>query len=596
MSQVPDDLDYAALNRDLELGNEYPRDAADMRRVMELRREGATTFDPLAEKQVAGIACLSHKMLGKVRDKLQPFHFVDEAMRNVYLTGLEMLAEGLPEDPIVFLDRLKRHGGNEQLGMGFVAKLANDVQSVAHLDHYADIVIAKAQRRRLQQLGQDVLGSLADGAEPAAVDTMLANYLEYRENLPSSFNPFDTLSCDQLELTPDEEYLVSGCIVRNQANMIGGPPKAFKTTIAVDMALSMATAGYFLGYFKCPRAIPVLFMSAESGLSTLRKTAKSIAKAAGVDWPNIPNLRFSTMLPKFGIDAEIKRLDATFKANPFECLFIDPLYKCFGSTDSGNMFAAGELLMHFGRWCEANSVTLVLLHHLKKSVANPYEPADLQDFSWAGFAEHARSWILLSRREKYAPPSPHKLWLATGGSAGHGGLWGLDIDQGEFVPGELRDWNISLQPAAELQRETAEKKAAAKNEAKLTSAQAKAQANINTLLSTLKEFPQGETKNVIRTRSGLNTAAIDSAIYDALQAKQIESCDVFKSQKRTPLVGYRLASTEAHGPHGQKAHGLSPTACQSLSRTEGPMYIGPVSDCCDPAAEADHTDNDEAAA
>ena len=141
--------------------------------------------------------------------------------------------------------------------------------------------------------------------------------------------------------------------------------------------------------------------------------------------------------------------------------------------------------------------------------------------------------------------------MSVGGSAGHSGCWGLDIDQGEFAEGQPRDWNIKLTAAAELIEGEVKAKQEAKNQAKLTTAQAKAQANVKTLLDTLKGYPAGETKTVIRTRCGLNTDALNIAIADALEAKQIETCEVFKSGKKTPMAGYRVTKADPPGPPGQ---------------------------------------------
>lgn len=369
----------------------------------------------------------------------------------------------------------------------------------------------------------------------------------------AGLEPFETMSCSQLAGSPDEEFLCRGVIVARQPNMIGGPPKSFKTTIAEDLAISLATGGHFLGYFECPRPVSCLFMSAESGLSTLRKTAESVCRQAGITWPwqdehgewhgdelLQKNLRWSTFLPKFGVDEELKRLDATFAANPFEVLIVDPLYKAMPSADAGNVFAAGELFAHFGRWSDANGVTLILLHHLKKSVADPFQPAELQDFAWSGFAEHARSWLLLSRREKYVPPNPHKLWISTGGSAGHGGCWGIDIDQGEFVEGQPRQWNTTLTTAAELIQEEVKTKQEAKNEAKQAEAAAKLSVNVAALLKAAAKFPDGESKTALRSTAVLNSPNMDAALAAALDRKALEPCEVFKSGKKTPIQGYRL--------------------------------------------------------
>jgi hypothetical protein len=93
-------------------------------------------------------------------------------------------------------------------------------------------------------------------------------------------------------------------------------------------------------------------------------------------------------------------------------------------------------------------------------------PMGLENLSHAGLAEFSRQWILLNRREAYQGDGNHDLWLTVGGSAGHGGLWNLHIEEGtadENFSG--RRWNVTVPTASEVKNVVADKKAQAKQEA-----------------------------------------------------------------------------------------------------------------------------------
>ena len=64
--------------------------------------------------------------------------------------------------------------------------------------------------------------------------------------------------------------------------IIGGRSKTLKTSLAVDLAVSLGSGTPFLGRFDCHR-VAVAFWSGESGAATVRETAKRQAAARGID-------------------------------------------------------------------------------------------------------------------------------------------------------------------------------------------------------------------------------------------------------------------------------------------------------------------------
>jgi len=82
---------------------------------------------------------------------------------------------------------------------------------------------------------------------------------------------------------PRPRWLVNGIIAEGSCGFISAPPKRFKSWIALDMAMSVATGGYALGVFSCKRR-PVLFVEAEDNASLLAKRLSIVADARYPDY------------------------------------------------------------------------------------------------------------------------------------------------------------------------------------------------------------------------------------------------------------------------------------------------------------------------
>lgn len=301
------------------------------------------------------------------------------------------------------------------------------------------------------------------------------------------------------------KFAIEGILVELESLIIAGCQKTLKTSIALAIALSLVTGLPLFDHFAVRRKYRALVMSGESGLSTLRETAMRICRVLGVELCTLDNLIWSDELPKFGNATDIEALRQFIVADRIEFLFVDPAYLCVPGADAGNLFVQGELLSSVSQLCQELDVTLVLLHHTKKSTSKKHEAPELSDIAWSGFAEFARQWWLIGRREPYIPGTgEHSLWLSVGGSAGHSGLWGLDISEGLITDEGGRRWDVKLTNPSESREQSRDKRTKVDAE------------------QILESLSEPATKTKLRDLTGINATRISSAVDYLISNSSIE--------------------------------------------------------------------------
>jgi hypothetical protein len=332
-----------------------------------------------------------------------------------------------------------------------------------------------------------------------------------------------------LDLRP--RFMVRGVLVEGQPMIIGGRSKTLKTSLAIDLAVSLGTGTKFLGWFDSCRA-GVGFWSGESGATTIRETARRIAESKGVDL-EAADVRWCFDLPRLSQRDHLDYLSATIRAEGLKVAILDPLYLALLSpeTASGasNLFLMGSMLQGLTKLGQDTGCTIVLLHHFRKGgQSNDENPAGLEELAQSGVAEWARQWLLLQRRVSYQGDGNHSLWLRCGGSAGHASLWGLTIDEGQIDPDTFtgRKWEVAVTPAIDVRAEVR----AERDSRRAAEMEKREAGHRDRLLDVVRDCPQGDTARALRLAAGLNPEGFAKAIAALTHEGRVSRCKVVKGR------------------------------------------------------------------
>ncbi len=231
--------------------------------------------------------------------------------------------------------------------------------------------------REVEQIAGSVARYAPDEVSVALVENHFAQDFGKEKKTDEGIH-FEGITSRELNENDYElNYLIDGLLVRGQPGIIAGPKKTLKTNISIDLALSRSHAGLFLGRFNVLEAVRVGVMSGESGAATIQETARRISKAKNWSLEFFENVVWCFDVPQLNQAEHISALREFITGHELDVLILDPTYLMMMGLgqDAGNLFVVGEYLKSLNELAQATGSTPLLCHHLKKGVADPYEPA-----------------------------------------------------------------------------------------------------------------------------------------------------------------------------------------------------------------------------
>lgn len=488
-----------------------------------------------AEQSVLGSMLRSNKIIGDIFQIVGPDHFYSDAHQKIATAIRDLHDDGGAVDIVLLAEELKARKQIEDIGdYRYLGELWDAAPTAANAEHYCHIVREKWQRRNVIITASELVRDAQDGRP---LD-------EIHRKLMREIGVLDTDRLDRYRFDPMDsktfaaqnyrrQYLVRRLAVKGQPMIVGGPRKALKTNLMVDMATSLGSGTKFLNEFEVYVPVRVAVLSGESGDATLHETAMRICRSKEIDLAAV-NVKWDFRLPQLMNPEHQKELSRGLRDHGIEVLILDPMYLSLfagsgpGGPKAENLFDMGPVYQAISDSCISVGTTPVLVTHTKRGASLSLDPLDLDDLPYAGISEYARQWLFISRKDKYDPTNPgsHRLYLNAGGSDGHCGLWILEIEEGTIDENfDGRKWEVRVETASESRQRDEEDKQTKKH----LERDSRNKADDATVLNALDRMPDkdGVTATQLRERTDLGKDKFQKSLARLLDDGILEECETF---------------------------------------------------------------------
>lgn len=248
-----------------------------------------------AEQSVIGALLLDNRAYERIGDLLTPADFYLHQHRAIYAACADLIIRGRPADVITVHERLRSLRQDEDAGgMMYLHDVLVSVAGASNVTAYAAIVRQRSRRRRLMQMGQDLIDQARDMAgDDAQLDSLIDRSTLgllglmhgttsdepklLSDLLPAWLDALDDRAQGKTDAIPtglaDVDKLLAGGMRRGEVIVIGARPSMGKSALMLTIARNVSRVG------------PVLACSMEDSEQML--VSRQVAAAGRVNLADI---------------------------------------------------------------------------------------------------------------------------------------------------------------------------------------------------------------------------------------------------------------------------------------------------------------------
>ncbi len=250
-------------------------------------------------------------------------------------------------------------------------------------------------------------------------------------------------ACEIMPRPMEEEWLIEQVWGKSAVGILGGQPKAGKSWLGLEMAVSVASGTPCLSRFPVKAPGPALVFLAEDALPQVRERIEGLCRLRGRRIEDLDLLVITEPTLRLDDEGCRERLFRTVERYAPRLLLLDPLIRLHRLSENDSQEMSG-LLGHLREIERRHGVSVVLVHHAsKRRRATPGQSlrgsSDL--YAWT---DHT---AILTRKEEHvvltlehrfaAAPPPLPLGLAVGDA-------GTGLEILDDVPAVPRDGLVDL--------------------------------------------------------------------------------------------------------------------------------------------------------
>ena len=228
--------------------------------------------------------------------------------------------------------------------------------------------------------------------------------------------------------TAEQRWMVRNIWGQGDVGILGGHPKAGKSWLGLELAISVASGKPFLGHFVVDKPGAALLYLAEDSLPAVRARVGSICEARKLAMRDLDLHAITSPSLRLDQEADQGRLARTLARRKPRLLVLDPLVRLHRLDENSAQEISG-LLGYLREMQRTYEVAILLVHHARKRTAEtPGEAlrgsSDL--YAWTDVAAHlarqADQRLLLRIEHRSAAslePMPLQLVSRPDGTATH---------------------------------------------------------------------------------------------------------------------------------------------------------------------------------